>query len=171
MIFAKFVAYFLKIVFRAEFVLTGLHSPVPLHHGKNNSGQKKEQTMAETFGNVYVFNESGANITAFILNNVGSAGSIAGLSEATTPPYEPFQLAVGRTNLLKEQLDSPLFVEGANSIVVVIEGENWAFTITIPPPPGGPGLALDLLLHIYFYAKKAILLDNIGNILDEAGAQ
>jgi len=121
------------------------------------------------FGNVYVFNEDILNITAFNLNDQGSTGMIEGLSEETTPPYQPYQLVVARTNLDREQLTSPLFVEGPNDVLIGLEGGYIRdFTITIPPPSQAP-LESDLLLHIY--GGKAILLNIVGNILEEVEIQ
>jgi hypothetical protein len=118
------------------------------------------------FGNVYIFNLYVESMTQFNLNGMGSAGSIAAPVNTTKPPYVPAQLMVGRTNLTVDQLNSPLFVNGANNILVNYGGENWKGTVTIPGPPS-PSMQADLWLYIAY--KTAFLFTTDGKMIPQQG--
>jgi len=119
------------------------------------------------YGNVYIFNLYVESMTQFNLNGQGSAGSIAAPVKTTTVPYAPQQLAVARTNLTINQLNSPLFVIGANNISVNYGGEVWQGTVTIPQPPN-PSLQADLWLYVCY--EKAFLFDTSGTMIPQQGA-
>jgi hypothetical protein len=120
--------------------------------------------MANGFGNVYVFNLYVENMTAFNLNGQGPAGTIAGPVETSTPPYEPQQLVVSRTNLTQSQLSSPLFVQGSNDITVDYLGQAWKGTVVIGTQPA---LQYDLWLYIGY--QVAFLFDTVGNMIPQSG--
>lgn len=120
-----------------------------------------------TYGNVYVFNLYVESMTAFALNNQGSAGTIAAPVKTTTPPYVPQQLIVARTNLTVGQLNGPLFVNGANSVLINYGGETWSGTITIPGPPN-PSMQADLWVYIAY--QQAFLFDTSGTMIPQQGA-
>lgn len=116
------------------------------------------------YGNVYIFNLYINPVNQFNLNSQGSAGSIAAPAKTTTPPYAPQQLVVARTNLTVDQLNSPLFVVGANSISVNYGGQMWQGTVTIPSPPN-PSLYADLWLYVCY--QKAFLFDTNGTMIPQ----
>ena len=116
------------------------------------------------YGNVYIFNLYVESMTAFNLNQQGTAGTIAAPVKTTTPPYAPQQLVVARTNLTFDQLNSPLFVNGDNQISVNYGGEVWKGTINIPGPPS-PSLQADLWLYIAY--QQAFLFDTTGTMIPQ----
>lgn len=116
------------------------------------------------YGNVYIFNLYVESMTAFNLNQQGSAGTIAAPVKTTTPPYAPQQLVVARTNLTFDQLNSPLFVNGDNQISVNYGGEVWKGTVNIPGPPS-PSLQADLWLYIAY--QQAFLFDTTGTMIPQ----
>ena len=116
------------------------------------------------YGNVYIFNLYVESMTQFNLNGQGSAGSIAAPVNSTKPPYVPAQLVVGRTNLTVSQLNSPLFVIGANNVSINYGGEVWQGTVNIPSPPS-PSLQADLWLYVAY--QKAFLFDTTGTMIPQ----
>jgi hypothetical protein len=118
------------------------------------------------YGNVYIFNLYIESMTQFNLNGQGSAGTIAAPVKTTTTPYAPQQLVVARTNLTQSQLNSPLFVTGANNILVNYGGEAWKGTVTIPDPPS-PSLQADLWLYIAY--QTAFLFTTDGKMIAQQG--
>jgi hypothetical protein len=115
--------------------------------------------MAGGFGNVYIFNLYAEEVTAFGLNGQPmSAGSIPGPAETTKPLYVPQQIIVSRTNLYKNQLNAPLFIQGDNSFTVDYQGQNWQGTVNIDP---GTALSFDFWFYITF--QTGWLLDTLGH--------
>jgi hypothetical protein len=116
--------------------------------------------MAGGFGNVYVFNLYVENILKVNLNGQGTAGSIIAPAQTTKPPYAPQQIVVSRTNLNQDQLNSPLFVQGSNTITVDYYMESWTAAVTIDPVNQS---ALQNDLWIYLCYQTAWLLDTTGD--------
>jgi hypothetical protein len=116
------------------------------------------------FGNVYVFNLYVEDMAALQVNNLGTAGTIA--APQLTNSYVPSQLKVARTNIPVDDLDSPIFTLGDNSIRVNYGGESWVGVINIPSPPD-PAMKADLWLYICY--KKAFLFETSGTMLPQNG--
>jgi hypothetical protein len=118
------------------------------------------------FGNVYVFNLYVEDMVQFGLNNQGSVVKkpVASPQKTTDPPYAPSQVVVARTNLTQDQLNTPLFVNGPNDILVGYGTDLWKGTVTIPHPPA-PSLSADLWLYVGY--RKAFLFDTVGNMMPQ----
>lgn len=117
--------------------------------------------MADGYGNVYIFNLYVEEITKFNLNDQGSAGSIIAPSQNTKPLYVPQQIAVSRTALPLNNLNSPLFVQGKNVFTADYLGQNWSGVANIDPTIF-PALNFDLWLYVAF--QTAWLLDTFGHL-------
>ena len=115
------------------------------------------------YGNVYVFNMYSQTPLDFKLNGQGLAGKIG---EMAGPAFTPKQIVVGRTNLNKGNLTSPLFVSGENDIQVSTMGQRvFGGTVTIPASSVIP---LNESLWIYIAYEKLFLFNTNGMILDTA---
>jgi len=117
------------------------------------------------FGNVYVFNLYADNMSALNLNGMGSAGSVGAPTRSSNPPYAPRQMVVARTNLNRDQIDYPLFVNGNNDLSVNFSGESWRGAISIPSPPQ---ITLQADLWLYIGYQNAFLFDTSGALLQSS---
>src|SRR5258708_6163629 len=125
-------------------------------HEHVHTGPPSSRSGSMAFGNVFVFNLCSESVT-LRLNGQGSVGSIAYPSPRSG--YAPSSLTVGRTNLTRSQLNSPLFAMGDNFLEIQTGGLLWQGNITIPAPPRVP-LQSDLGLYLAY--KRGVLVNFIS---------